>query len=162
MNLHDAARRLAKAYPGGIDAMAQRLGKNPATLRHELSGAPGYKLGAEDLEDMTLMAMGANQPNALVALATFNANCGQMSIPLPQALAGAGEDCMRQLADVAKEFSDMVQAVAMRAGDGDVTDNDLAAIDKELTELLASVHVLRESLGRTNQADKARTLKAVA
>lgn len=161
MNLLDAARRLAKDYPGGIEALAVRLGKNPTTLRHELARSHGYKLGAEDLEEMTLLAIGVHQPNATVALGTFNANCGHMAIPLPQALAGSDDDCMRQLAGVAKEFSDMVQAVSVRAADGDISDNDLAAIDKELTELVASVHALRSSLGRRNQADKAGHLKAV-
>lgn len=162
MNLLDAARRLAKAYPGGIDAMAQRLNKNPATLRHELAGAHGYKLGAEDLEEMTLLAIGAHQPNALVALSTMNANCGQLSIPLPQTLGGSDDDCMRQVSETAKEFSDLVQVVCERASDGDVSDNDLVAIDKELTELVAKVHTLRESLGRRNVADKSGKLKAVA
>lgn len=161
MNLLDSARRLAKAYPGGIDALAQRMGKNPATLRHELAGATGYKLGAEDLEEMTLLAMGAHQSNALVALATFNANCGQMTIPLPQALAGSDDDCMRHVAGVAKEFSDLVQAVSLRAADGEISDNDLAAIDRELSELVASTHGMREALGRMHQAGKSR-LKAVA
>jgi hypothetical protein len=162
MNLLDAARRLAKAYPGGIEALAQRMGKSPATLRHELAGAQGYKLGAEDLEEMTLLAIGAHHPNALVALATMNANCGQMSIPLPQALAGSDDDCMRQVAGVAKEFSDLVQVVSMRTSDCEISDNDLAAIDKELTELVGSVHTLREALGRRNLVDKAGKLKAVA
>lgn len=160
MNLLDAARRLAKGYPGGIDALANRMHKSPTTLRHELSGASGYKLGAEDLEEMTLLAIGAHQHNALVALATMNANCGQMAIPLPQALAASDDDCMRQVAGVAKEFSDLVQAVSDRGADGEISANDLSAIDKELTELVASVHALRESLGRRQLRDS--KLKAVA
>lgn len=162
MNLLDAARRLAKGYPGGIDALAQRMGKAPDTLRHELAGARGYKLGAEDLEEMTLLALGAHTPNAMVALATMNANCGQMAIPLPQTLAGSDDDCMRQVAGVAKEFSDLVQQVSSRAADGEISANDLVVIDKELSELVASVHGLRESLGRRHLRDAEAKLKVVA
>lgn len=161
MNLLDAARRLAKAYPGGIEALAPRLNKSPTTLRHEVAGAPGYKLGAEDLEEMTVLAIAARQPNALVALGAFNANCGYLAIPLPEALGGSDDDCMRHVAGVAKEFSDLVQAVSIRAGDGEVSDNDLEVIDKELTELVASVQAMRAFLGRRNQADKPAHLKAV-
>ena len=153
-NVLDAARRVAKAYPGGIDALALRLTKHPTTLRHELAGAPNYKLGAEDLEEMTQLAMAVSQPNALEALCTLNTNCGQLAIPLPEALAGAGGDTMRRLGEVAKEFSDLVREVSARTADGDVSSNDLKAIDKELSELIGSAHALRADLGRQHEADK--------
>lgn len=153
-NLLDAARRVAKSYPGGIDALAHRLDKHPATLRHELAGAPNYKLGAEDLEEITHLAMAVAQPNALEALHTLNTNCGQLAIPLPAALAGGDGDTMRRLGEVAKEFSDLVREVSARTADGDVSSNDLKAIDKELAELISSAHALRADLARQHAASR--------
>ena len=41
MELHDAVRRMARHYPGGLKALAARLGKSDSTLDKEIRGAQG-------------------------------------------------------------------------------------------------------------------------
>ncbi len=154
MNLLDAARQLVRGYPGRVDAMAQRLGKNPGTLRHEVAGAPTYKLGAEDLEEMTLLALEVRQPNALVAVATLAANCGQMLVPLPQLAADLDDDCMRQLTEAVKDFGQLCTEVSADLVDGRISDNELARIDADSSQLIARLGLLREALARRNREDK--------
>lgn len=161
MDVIDAIRRVARAYPGGIDALAPRLatlqpgrmserhkGKSPDTLRHELSRAPNYKLGTEDLEEITLLAQAANVPNALEAVHALNSNVGLVAYPLPRLLAESGSMTLQQLAQVATEFGDLVREVSARSADGDISSNDLKVIDKELGELLTALHTMRASLGK--------------
>lgn len=38
MSLLDAARRLVRRLPGGIETNAQRFDVTPSTLRHQLAG----------------------------------------------------------------------------------------------------------------------------
>jgi hypothetical protein len=150
MSVLDAMRQVVKSYPGRVEAMAQRMGKNPATLRHEVSGAPGYKLGAEDLGEMTNFAQEAKQDNALLALSRLAENCGQMLVPLPLANPVVDDDCMLRLADSAREFGELCKEVAGDLADGKITNNELARIDRECGELIASVYAMREAVARRN------------
>lgn len=150
MSILDAARQVVKHYPGRVEALALRMGKNPNTLRHEVAGSPGYKLGAEDLMDLTNFAQEARQDNALLSLASMAANCGQMLVPLPLANAVADDDCMLRLADAAREFGDLCKEVAGDLADGKITNNELARIDRECGELIASVYAMREAVARRN------------
>lgn len=150
MNILDAARQVLKGYPGRLEAMAQRMGKSPSTLRHEIDGDKGYKFGAEDLMDMTNFAQQAKQDNALLALASMAANCGQMLVPLPLANAVVNDDCMLRLADVAREFGELCKEVAGDLADGQITNNELARIDSECAQVIASVYAMREAVARRN------------
>lgn len=157
MDLIDAIRRVAKAYPGGIDALAPRLGssekgKSPATLRHELSRSHGYKFGADDLEEVTLLALSANVPNALEAVHALNGNVGMVAYPLPQVQTESGDLTMQQLAKVATEFADLVREVSVRSADGDISANDIKVVDKEFGELLTALHAMRAGLMRQHDA----------
>jgi hypothetical protein len=150
MSILDAMRQVVKSYPGRVEAMAQRMGKNPTTLRHEVSGAPGYKLGAEDLVEMTNFAQEAKQDNALLALSRLAENCGQMLVPLPLANPVADDDCMLRLADSAREFGELCKEVAGDLADGKITNTELTRIDRECGELIASVYAMREAVARRN------------
>lgn len=146
MNLRDAARLLAKGYPGGIEALAPRLGKSASTLRHELAGAPGYKLGAQDLEDMTLCAMEVRQHESLVALEAFAGNCRQMLVPLPESLQGSGDDALVQLGQAAKDFGELCHEVSDDLAKDRISDNAMKRIDADCARLIADLHAMRTAL----------------
>lgn len=147
MDLRDVAFLLGRDYPGGVRSLAPRVGKNATSLSHELNGTGGAKLGLLDAEAMTLLT------GDLRILQAFALNCGQMLVPLPSTGDGA-DDCMHRLAAMAKEFGDLCTVVASDLSDSCITDNELARIDRECGELMASVHALRESLARRNQQSK--------
>lgn len=147
MDLRDVAFLLGRHYPGGVRSLAPRIGKNATTLSHELNGTGGAKLGLLDAEAMTLLS------GDLRILQAFALNCGQMLVPLPSGGDGA-DDCMQRLAAMAKEFGDLCTEVATDLTDSVITDNELARIDRECGELMASVHTLREALARRNLQGK--------
>lgn len=155
MNSLDAARYLMRAYPGGADALAPRLDKTPTTLRHEVAGSDKYKLGVVDAQEMTLMAMEARVPNALAILHSMAANCGAMVVALPDMHAVAGAT-FEDLAACAKEFAEFVSVAASAAADGKVTGNELRDIDRELSQMVACVHRVRNGLAAQHEAEAAR------
>lgn len=145
MHLRDVAYNVVHDYPGGAASLAPRLGKNATTLAHELNGTGVAKLGLMDAEKITHLA------GDLRILEAFATNCGQMLIPLPEALqVGHDEDCMLRLADTAREFGELCKEVAGDLADGSISDNELVRIDRECGELIASLHALRKSLARRN------------
>ena len=147
----NAARELMRDYPGRGAAMAQRLGKASDTLRHEVAGAPGYKLGIEDAVEMTLIAQESVHPNPLGVLNAFAADCGCMVINLPKAGAVDIGSCMAKFSQMAKEFSDLAVEISKDVPDGDVSDNDLKRILTEGDELISAWQVLRRALVQANQ-----------
>jgi hypothetical protein len=82
-------------------------------------------------------------------------------VPLPAGFDGEPDDCMAQLAGTAREFGDLCSEVAKSLADGSISDNELARIDRESGQLIASLSSLRESLSRRNQAGKPAAEKAV-
>jgi hypothetical protein len=148
MHLRDVAFNVVHDSPGGAVSLAPRLGKSHTTLAHELNGTGTAKLGLMDAEKITLLL------GDMRILQAFAANCGQMLVPLPDAVVLQGDDCMLRLAESVKEFSDVCREVGTDLMDGSINDNELARIDRECGELIASVHALRESLARRNREGK--------
>jgi hypothetical protein len=102
------------------------------------------------LGEMTNFAQEAKQDNALLALSRLAENCGQMLVPLPLANPVVDDDCMLRLADSAREFGELCKEVAGDLADGKITNNELARIDRECGELIASVYAMREAVARRN------------
>lgn len=149
MSLQDAFFCVVHDYPGGAVSLAPRLGKSPTTLSHECTRTGTAKAGLLDAEKITLLT------GDLRILETFAMDCGQMIVPLPDAVMVADNDCMLRLADSAREFGELCKEVATDlSNDGKISDNELRRIDKETGELIASLHALRESLARLNSESK--------
>lgn len=148
MSLRDAAFNTVHDYPGGSVSLAPRLGKSATSLSHELTGTGTAKLGLLDAEKITILT------GDLRILEAFATDCGQMLVPLPDAIVLMGDDCMLRLADTAREFGDLCKEVGGDLVDGKISDNELRRIDKECGELIASLHALRESLARRNADGK--------
>lgn len=150
MSLRDAAFNTVHDYPGGSVSLAPRLGKSHTSLSHELTGTGTAKLGLLDAEKIILLT------GDLRILDSMATHCGQMLVPLPDAVMIAGDDCMLRLADTAREFGDLCKEVGGDLVDGKISDNEMRRIDRECSELIASLHALRESLARRNLESKPR------
>lgn len=148
MNLRDVAFVVVHDYPGGAVSLAPRMGKNATTLAHEVNGTGTAKLGLETAELITHFAQD------LRILEAWATKAGQMLVPLPTKYLDSNDDCMQRMGDTAREFGELCTEVSKDLGDGQISDNELARIDRECGELIASLHALRESLARRNAADK--------
>lgn len=155
MNSLDAARYLMRAYPGGAESLAPRIDKDPSTLRHEVAAHAKYKLGLQDAEAMTQMALEQRVPNALAILHAFAANCGAMVVALPDQ-GNVGEPTFSDLANAAKEFAEFMAVCANAAADGRVTGNELRDIDRELGHLITCAHRVRNGLAAIHDAEQAQ------
>lgn len=148
MDLRDVAANVVHDYPGGAPSLAPRVGMNATTLAHEVNGTGSAKLGLLAAEKIT------QRSGDLRILEAFAMNCGQMVVPLPDALNEAGDDCMLKLADTAREFGEFCREVGGDLADGKISDNELERIDRECGQLIASLHAVREALARRNLAGK--------
>ena len=134
--LRDIAYNLARAYPGGAEALALRMGKNSTTLSHELRGQGTAKLGLLDAEALTDLS----DDNRI--LEAWNAKRGLVVIRMPQLQSSNAGECMDKLSSLARDFSELVSEVAADLGDGRVSDNELARIEREAADVLGATHAL--------------------
>lgn len=143
------AAQLVVRSMGGFEEAAKSLGKSPSTLRHELNEDDhANKLGLMDA--MTLTQSSGDQ-RIVVALA---AECGGVFMPLPQASTAGSEDTVRHIGLLVKEFGELLSEVSTRAADGVISDNDLAALQRESLEMMGAMQALLVHLAARNASTK--------
>lgn len=143
----DAAYHLGQAYPGGVEALAARLGKNAITLRHELNGTGFAKLGLQTAVDLSVLSKDHRIVNA------FAAECGGMFVLLAESLGGDSA-AMHRVAVLAKEFGEVVATVTEAAADGEVSANELARVEREWAELVAAGQALVAHMRAKHEASR--------
>lgn len=146
MGVMDAAFNVAEDFPGGASALARAIDKNHFSFLHEVNGTGSAKLGLLTSVKMT------KRSGDLRILLAFAAECGQMCLPLPAALASGADDCMRAMSETSREFGELCQQVCLSLGDdGRISDNELDRIRREGGELMAALQHLMASLQVRNQ-----------
>lgn len=132
MDAMTAAYGLVQDYPGGAVALAPVLGKNPATLSHEVN--PNYPTAKLGLADAVKLSVWTGDRRIAAA---FASQLGCMLLPLPSTRV----DCssFEAVAKMAQEFSDVVQEVSNAVADGKVSPNELERVQHEAAQLVAAV-----------------------
>jgi hypothetical protein len=155
MDVQTAAFNVAEDYPGGARALARDIDKNATTFSHQLSETGGAVLGLKTAVKMT------KRTKDLRILLAFAADCGQMCVPLPEALDLEGSDCMRKLSETSREFADLCTEVSQSLSDGKINDNELERIQREGGELVQKLQGLLAAAAAKNYADKPNLLRAI-
>lgn len=148
MNVMDAAFNVAEDYPGGARALAIAIGKNSTTFSHEVKGTGGAKLGLHDAVKAT------KRSGDLRILIAFAAECGQMVLPLPEALEMDTSDCALALSALSREFADLCSEACTALSDGKVSDNEMRRLEREGGEMTQRLQSLLAAFRARNQAGK--------
>lgn len=151
----DALANLARIYPGGVPALAQRLGKHPGTLRAELSppGGSTAKLGWLDALRIMQMCLQVGMPAALTPLDMAEGEFERVAIDMPRT-GEAGDELLKRLAVASEEFSALMAEIAHDVSGGSVNDNQLRRIRAKGQELFGGLHALLRAVGELNAAAK--------
>lgn len=148
-----AACNTCEDFPGGTSAMAGAIGKNKFSLMHELSATGSAKLGLVDAVKIMKRARDLRIGHAIAS------EVGCLLLPLPESLLVEGDDTMRDLASVTKEFSDVMQQVSESAADGRISDNEMARAEREWAELMAVGAQMMARLRAKHQAGRPDTVR---
>ena len=133
MNLLDAAWRTVRNYkPRGAQDLAPLLNKAPTTLSHEVRPPAGSsaKLGLVDAADLVVLTDDWSIVNA------FMEHVGGIAFRLPQ-LDEPDNETGHRMAQVAKEFAELMAEVATSAADGVITPNEMQRMNGAWSELMA-------------------------
>lgn len=136
MNVLDAAHGIAHDY--GVEVMAGRLGIRPKVLNSQVNpNDPTHVLG---LVTAVRMQQLAERYDILYAMADA---LDHVCIRKPSVVQ---EEINAAIAASCVEFGEFIQKVTDSLKDGKVTRNEAKGIQKELTELIASVSALNSLL----------------
>jgi hypothetical protein len=149
-----AAQNVAEDYKGGARQLALDIGKSPSTFDHQLNERAGSQLGLRTAVKMT------RRTKDLRILLAFAAECGQMCVPLPEALDLEGQDCMKKLSEASREFAELCQEVCASLSDGQINDNEMGRINRGAGELISAIHSLQRAAAEKHRGDK--PLRSVA
>ena len=139
MNILDAAHRIGHEYPGGAVALAHRMGIGPVVFNSKLNpNTVTHHLGLAEAQRMQLLT---GRIDILSAMAD---ELGYVIVKIP--------DCAHDV-DIAKatrkavvEFGEWMNQIDRSLDDGQVSQNELKAIEKELVEMMAQAQRLTAAL----------------
>jgi hypothetical protein len=160
MNRRDANLQLARRYPGGIEALAQRLGKRPDTLRKELTGVQGYKFDIDEEEMLVALCQAAGVRDALAPITAAAVNAGALIIELPSAATGETPS-LQCLAQAAREFGEFAAALAQAESDGRISANEKKDIEREGAQLVAAIQACIAGIARQYEATRPAHVRSV-
>lgn len=149
MNVLTAAYNVVSDYRGGAVALAPLLGKSPSSLSHEVSPTCAHaKLGLLDAVKITAFS------GDWRILHAFAAEVGALVVPI-HSNAGGEAETLAALSRMAKEFADLVGATGLAMADGQVSDNELALLEREAGDLVAAAQQVLALARARNEAGKA-------
>lgn len=147
MNPADALYTIARAYPGGIEALALRLQMSPNVLRNKLRpNIDTHHVTSEEESLIMELCEEAGVKDPLMPLVAKNWRHRMMAFPIPAVDTMSDHDLTEALCRAMKEFSDLATTASLAIADKKVTLAELDAIEKEAQEALAATAELRERM----------------
>lgn len=156
MDYLDSVRRAVRHYPGGLDAVAVRLGKSGSTLDKELRGATGYKLGAVDAAEIAAMCVEHGGDFGLEYPTRIAEAVGATLLVLPRGTDVPDGVTAQTLASLVREFSDVVSSATLADADGEISRNELLNVERQWAELVAAGQGLMRHLDAKHQRAMAK------
>lgn len=141
MNILDAAYRVGHDSPGGVAALAPRMGISQAVLNSKLN--PNTKTHILSIEEMVRMEHLTGRHDILFAHAEV---LGYVAVPVP---CVGDDDVDHAITTACAEFGDYLRTVGDALGDKRVTPNEAKKLEKELVEMIASATHLQALLTAT-------------
>lgn len=155
INQHDALYIAARAYPGGIEALALRMGMASHVLYKKLRPAVDtHHVNYEEVSEIVehLEAAGKHEM-ADLALQAFNWRHARVTVRLPDVQADTGElflqvlELMREEGVLAGHINDALK------DDNEISDGELLTIEKDLQQCIEKLVVIRNKVRAKHDND---------
>lgn len=148
---NDLAYEAARAYPGGVEALAFTMGMNPKLLYKKLSPAtPDYELTISEFSEVMERCEGAGVKNALSALEALNWRHNRLATPIDSLLDTTDDDLRKNVIESMAELGALAHRIEEALADGDLTETHMEKLEPTKRKLFTK-------LGTLWQAIKART-----
>ncbi len=156
-NQHDALYLIARKYPGGVEALAHRLGKSSDVLYNKLRpGVLSHHTAFEEVSLILELAEEAGVADWALPLRAFCWRHRHIAIPLPACSETDDEQLTMLLCRTMKEIGDVADEISQATHDGHITERELERIEIQFTEATAALMALRERVRAKKDEAKER------
>lgn len=133
MDLMDQIHEIAHGYPGGVEALAARMGKNPGTMRKKL-------LPNEDTHDLTVKELRkiVDYCDTDRIAQAFADERGLMCIKKPDFESLSDKEILDLFLDLQAKQGEWAREISKSMENGDIDWNELVAIRKEYDEFITA------------------------
>lgn len=133
MQVYEAIKAAYRAAPISVEAIAKRIGRSAVTLYQwaEDPDGSGRNIPASQVPSLV------HHTKCYLPIAALCDACGGVFVPVECGEFSA--EVMTSIGDSAREFGELVQAVAQSAADGQLTDLELAKCEREALEVQAQI-----------------------
>lgn len=148
LNQHDVLYGAARAYPGGLEALAQRMAMSPSVLRSKLrrqieTHHVNFEQVSEIIELLEESGRGEAADNVIQS---FLWRHGRVAVKLPD-VATKAEDLFAQVLEVMREQGRLAEHLnEALAEDGRIDQRELAVIERDLQLVIEGLVALRQKV----------------
>jgi hypothetical protein len=140
MNQHDALYKVARAYPGGLEALAARMEMSVNVLRNKL--APGIDTHYASFEEFSTIieyCLQAGVKEAHLPIHALLGRHGMAAFIVPEPEQVNEDDLSQTVCRVMSQIGDVAEAVSTALLDGVITDAEADLIEKEFQGALTAL-----------------------
>jgi hypothetical protein len=153
MNQHDALYKVARAYPGGLDALAARMQMSVNVLRNKL--APGIEThypSFEETSEIISLCHDAGVKDALLPLHAMLARHGMAGFIVPEQQEFTNDDLSQTVCRVMSQVGNAAEAVSEAMMDRVITTMEADLIEREFQAALAAIGEWRARIRQHHKA----------
>jgi len=140
MNQHDALYKISRAFPGGIDALALKLGISANVLRNKL--APGIASHYPSFEEVSMiidLCQQAGVKEALLPLHAMLSRHGMAAFVVPEPDQVSSDDLSQTVCRVMSQVGNVAEAVSEALIDNVITQHEADLIEREFQGALTAL-----------------------
>lgn len=140
MNQHDALYKVARAYPGGLEALALRMQISVNVLRNKL--APGIEThypSFEETSEIIQLCHEAGVKDALLPLHALLGRHGMAGFLVPDPQEFMDDDLSQTVCRVMSQVGNVAEAVSEAMMDRVITTQEADLIEREFQAALAAI-----------------------
>ena len=140
MNQHDALYKVARAYPGGLEALAQRMAISVNVLRNKLAPhIESHYPSFEELSKIIELCVEASVKDAQLPLHALLGRHGMAAFVVPTPAQVSRDDLSQTVCRVMSQIGDVAEAVSSALMDGVITSAEADLIEREFQGALTAL-----------------------
>lgn len=151
INQHDALYKVAREYPGGIEALYARVPVSSAAILYSKlrPGVKTHHVNFEEVSQIIDLCQEAKVENATLPIHAFCWRHGMVAYEIPQTASELSDkDLSALLLRVMKEMGDLSGEVINSNKDKKITTTECDRIEKECQEVMAALVEMRTRITR--------------
>ena len=153
MNQHDALYKVARAYPGGLEALATKMGMSVNVLRIKLAPAiESHYPSFEELSVIIELCHQAGVKDAHLPLHALLGRHGLAAFVVPEPSEVSKDDLSQTVCKVMSQVGDVAEAVSEALLDGVITAAEADLIEREFQAALTALGEWRARIRAHRQA----------